>query len=278
MAEYFSLGAVDPNTAMWLRDAALEGKLPAAEDFYRVFPYRFGQALVAYIGQRWGDEAIGQITKLGSAGGIEAALQRVLGLSFPSPGGPVAGRGAEAVPAGNRQPGQGPRDRQGAADQEASGGAWHLAPALSPDGTKIAYLSEKNFYFVDLWLADGNTGKTIRRLLNSSASGNYETFRFITSSASWSPDGQVLAIAAQRSGKDDIVIVDVDAQQAAPRHLVPIAGVNTPTWSPDGNQLVFSGLDGGISDLFVINADGTRPPAAHQRQGGRPAPGVVARR
>ncbi|HSE52275.1 MAG TPA: hypothetical protein VLB00_08795, partial [Gemmatimonadales bacterium] len=50
MAEYYSLGAEDPNTAMWLRDAALEGKLPTPEDFYRVFPYRFGQALVAYIG------------------------------------------------------------------------------------------------------------------------------------------------------------------------------------------------------------------------------------
>lgn len=84
MAEYFSIGPVDPHTAMWLRDAALEGKLPSPEDFYRVFPYRFGHALLAYIGQRWGDEAIGQITKLGSAGGIESALQRVLGLSFPN--------------------------------------------------------------------------------------------------------------------------------------------------------------------------------------------------
>jgi len=257
MAEYYSLGPEDANTAMWLRDAALEGKLPTAEDFYRVFPYRFGQALIAYIGQRWGDEAIAQITKLGSGGGIEPALQRVLGLSFPQ----LVAQWHDAVQKqylpeiGNRTKG-----RAVAAElltRKRSGGGWHLAPALSPDGNRIAYLSEKDFYFVDLWLADGNTGKPIRRLLKSSASGNYETFRFITSSASWAPDGQRLAIAAQRGGRDDIVIVDGTRNRQLNDIRLPIAGANTPTWSPDGTRLVFSGLDGGLSDLYTVNVDGS---------------------
>jgi Tol biopolymer transport system component len=257
MAEYYSIGAEDPNTAMWLRDAALEGKLPSAEDFYRVFPYRFGQALVAYIGQRWGDEAIAQITKLGSGGGIENALHRVLGVSFPQ----LVAQWQDAVQKqylpeiGNRV-----KARAVATElltRKRSEGGWHLAPALSPDGSRVAYLSEKDFYFIDLWLADGNTGKPIRRLLKSSASGNYETFRFITSSASWAPDGRRLAIAAQRSGKDDIVIIDADRNRQIKDIRIPIAGATTPTWSPDGTRLVFSGLDGGLSDLYTVNADGT---------------------
>lgn len=257
MAEYYSLGPEDPNTAMWLRDAALEGKLPTAEDFYRVFPYRFGQALIAYIGQRWGDEAIAQITKLGSGGGIEPALQRVLGLSFPQ----LVAQWQDAVQKqylpeiGNRTKGRAVASEL--LTRKLSGGGWHLAPALSPDGSRIAYLSEKDFYFIDLWLADGNTGKPIRRLLKSSASGNYETFRFITSSASWAPDGQRLAIAAQRSGKDDIVIVDAVRNKQLQDIRLPIAGATTPTWSPDGTRLVFSGLDGGLSDLYTVNVDGT---------------------
>ena len=52
MAEYLSLGPIDANTAMWLRDAALEGKLPTPRDFYQIFPYRFGHALVSYVGAR----------------------------------------------------------------------------------------------------------------------------------------------------------------------------------------------------------------------------------
>jgi len=257
MAEYFSLGPIDPNTAMWLRDAALEGKLPTAEDFYQIFPYRFGHALLAYIGERWGDEAIAQITKLGSGGGIEAALPRVLGLSFEQ----LVAQWHDAV---QKQylPEIGNRTKGKAVAQELltlkrSGGGWHLAPALSPDGNKIAYLSERNFYFVDLWLADAHTGKTEKRLLKSTYSGNYETFRFINSTASWSPDGKLLALAAQRSGKDDIVIVDVAHNKQVRAIRVPISGVTTPTWSPDGTKLVFSGLDGGISDLYTVNVDGT---------------------
>jgi Tol biopolymer transport system component len=257
MAEYFSLGPVDPNTAMWLRDAALEGKLPSAEDFYRIFPYRFGQALIAYIGQRWGDEAIGQITKLGSSGGIEAALPRVLGLSFEQ----LVAQWHDAVQKqylpeiGNRTKAR--AVAQALLTEKSAGGGWHLAPALSPDGSKIVYLSERNFYFVDLWLGDGHTGKTDKRLLKSTYSGNYETFRFITSSASWSPDGKYLAIAAKHAGKDDIVIVDVARNRQVRAIRVPIAGVTNPTWSPDGQKLVFSGLDGGISDLYLVNADGS---------------------
>ena len=257
MAEYFSLGPVDPNTAMWLRDAANESKLPSAEDFYRWFPYRFGHALVGYIGQRWGDEALGQITKLGSSGGVESALQRVLGMSFPQ----LVDQWRDAVQkeylpeVANRAKAR--TVAQELLTEKRTGGGWHLAPALSPDGSKIAYLSEKDFYFVDLWLADARTGKTEKRLLKSTYSGNYETFRFINSAESWSPDGKFLAVAAKHAGKDDIVIIDVDRNRTVRSIRLPLAGVTAPTWSPDGAKLVFSGLAGGLSDLYTINADGT---------------------
>ena len=53
------------------------------------------------------------------------------------------------------------------AHRGAAEGTLHLAPALSPDGTQVAYFSEKDFYFVDLYLADAETGKVKRRLLKS---------------------------------------------------------------------------------------------------------------
>ena len=63
MAEYLSLGPRDPQTAMWMRDAALNEKLPAIKDLDnpKYFPYRFGHAFWAYVGGRWGDDAIGVI-------------------------------------------------------------------------------------------------------------------------------------------------------------------------------------------------------------------------
>src|SRR6516225_5322880 len=66
MAEYLSLGSVDAHTAVWIRDAALADRLPTISDLNnprRFFPYRYGQALFAYIGQRYGDRAIPAIMR-----------------------------------------------------------------------------------------------------------------------------------------------------------------------------------------------------------------------
>src|SRR6476646_3896618 len=84
MAEYLSLGPVDPNTAMWLRDAARQEKLPsiAELDNPKYFPYRWGQAFWAYVGGRWGDYVVRQMLTLAAAtGDPNVAFQRVLGVT-----------------------------------------------------------------------------------------------------------------------------------------------------------------------------------------------------
>src|SRR6266705_3495716 len=85
MAEYLSIGPLDPHTTMWLRDAALEGHLPTIEQLTsdkRIFPYRFRHALFAYVGERWGDEVIGEILQSSTSGGVAGACKRALVLSL----------------------------------------------------------------------------------------------------------------------------------------------------------------------------------------------------
>jgi len=262
MAEYLSLGGVDPNTAMWLRDAAIEGKIPTInqlENDPRIFPYRYGQALLAYIGQRWGDEAIGAIMQgtLAGGGGLEGSIRRVLGVDYHQ----LSDMWKDHVQK-TYLPEVASRQRARDIGREVlsesrSEGTYHLSPALSPDGKQVAYFSEKDFYFIDLYLADAETGKVKRRLLKSSYSSNYETFRFITSSVSWSPDGKRIAVAAKSGPRDVIVILDVARNREIRRIKVKLNGITTPSWSPDGKQIVFTGYDGGLSDLFIVNADGS---------------------
>jgi hypothetical protein len=83
MAEYLSLGPDDPNTAMWMRESVRREKLPDIDqlDNPKYFPYRYGEALWAYIGGRYGDEMIGAVLRA-SVGkdGYEGGLKRVLHL------------------------------------------------------------------------------------------------------------------------------------------------------------------------------------------------------
>src|ERR1044071_8508066 len=61
MAEYFSKGRVDPLTAMWIRDATVRNRMPdnlRKLNDPRYFPYRYGESLMAYIGGRFGDDAV----------------------------------------------------------------------------------------------------------------------------------------------------------------------------------------------------------------------------
>ena len=260
MAEYLSLGPIDNHTAMWLRDASLEGHLPTIEQLTydpRIFPYYFGHAIWAYIGEKWGDEVIGEILQASTAGGVENAFKRALGLSLDD----LSSEWRDAVQTTYLpQLAQHYRARhiaQPLLTRKRSDGTLHIAPALSPDGRDIAYFSERKSFFVDLYLADAETGRVKRRLTKATLTNNYESLRFINSAGSFSPDGRYFAIAVKHNDKDDLVILDVKKDEEVRRITVPLNGLITPSWSPDGKQIVFTGFDGGLSDLFVVNVDGT---------------------
>src|SRR5467141_2082526 len=162
MAEYLSRGPIDPETAMWLHDASLEGHLPTIEQLTydpRIFPYRFGHALLAYVGEKWGDEAIGQILQASVSSGVEGGFKRALGVTLDD----LSSEWRDAVQTTSlpqlADHYRARRIAQPLLTRKRSEGTLHLAPALSPDGRDIAYFSEKNSFFVDLYLADAETGR-----------------------------------------------------------------------------------------------------------------------
>jgi hypothetical protein len=260
MAEYLSLGPTTPQTAMWLRDAALEGRLPTIEQLTSdpsIFPYRYGHAIWSYVGERWGDAAVGEVLQAVASTGMEDGFRRALGISLDE----LSDEWRESV---QRLYLPGLADHESARQyakplitKRRVGGVYHVSPALAPDGRSLAYLSEGNSFFVDLYLADAESGRVERRLIKSAFSAAFESLRFIYSTGSWSPDGRYFAIAAKHGGKDDLVIFDVQRHRVHRRIRLPLSGLTNPAWSPDGSRLAFTGYDSGLSDLFVVDADGT---------------------
>jgi len=260
MAEYLSLGPINAETAMWLRDASLEGNLPTIEEMTLnpyIFPYRYGHAIWAYIGEKWGDEVIGEILQSSASSGIEASIKRALGRSLED----LSNDWRDAVQATFLpQIGDHHRARRIAdptLTRRRTNGRVFLAPALSPDGSEIAFFGDQGGYFIDLWLANVQTGRVKERLVKSTLNSNYESLRFINSAGSFSPDGRYFAIAAKHKDRDDLVILDVKRHREAARLDIDLNGIQTPQWSPNGSQLVFTGFNNGFSDLFIINRDGS---------------------
>jgi len=60
-------------------------------------------------------------------------------------------------------------------------------PALTPDGKEIAYFGDQGGFFIDLWLADAETGTRQAAAGEIDADNNYESLRFIHSAGAFSP-------------------------------------------------------------------------------------------
>ncbi len=264
MAEYLSTGPDHPLTAGWLRDAAVSGNIPTIKQMTdrpdKYFPYRYGESLWQYIGERWGDAAIGEILRNAPNVGIERAFIRELGMSLVDVG--AAWREAvqsQYLPAASLY--QRPQTfAQPLLTRRRSGGEIFLAPVLSNDGNYIAFLSNGNEkrgeLFIDLWLGNARTGERVKRLVKSTLNPDFEELRLLYSQSAFSNNGKLLAFTAQRAGKDVLYLLDIQSRDVVRRLDLPFDGVTSPSFSPDDRRIVFSATLGGITDLHIVDVDG----------------------
>lgn len=259
MAEYMSVGRDDPLTAMWIRDAIRRDDLPTIEQMTKdrsFFPYRFGQALWAYIGGTYGDDAVVQIYRRALRTGFEGAIQGVLAMSTDT----LSVRWREAVEE-EVAPFLVGRDAPAESGTPilcpcTGSGKINISPSLSPDGQYVAFLSEKDLFSVDLYMAETATGRVIRKLSSANSDPHIDALRYIDSSGTWSPDGSLFAYVVVAGGDNQLFIVGSDNGLVQDRlDFEGIGAVSNPAWSPDGRHIAFSGSVGGISDLYLYELE-----------------------
>jgi TolB protein len=165
----------------------------------------------------------------------------------------------------------------------------NITPALSPDGTKLAFATSQDGNS-ELYTMDMQT-KALQRLTVHSA-GDL--------SPSWAPTGKELAFTSDRGGGPQVYLMSADGSNvrrltfdgdynAAPawsprgnwiayvcrseqrqykiclispdgqkRMQLTSGGSidDSPSWSPDGRHLVYSATSGGKAQIFMIGGDG----------------------
>ncbi len=259
MAEYLSIGPVDPNTAMWLRDAARQEKLPSIDDLNnpRYFPYRWGQAFWAYVGGTYGDTVIRRMLAIAAAAGdVEVAFKQVLGVSSKqlSDAWHASIRDAYgSVLASATPPGElgTPIIRT-----EGLGGELNVGPAISPDGRRLAFLSERSVFSIDLFLADAANGRILRKLTSTATDTHYSSIQFIYSAGAWDRTSRRIAIAIVAGAHPAIAVFDGETgrkEQEFP--IETLDEIFNPTWAPDGHAIAFTGQSRGLTDLYVLDVN-----------------------
>ena len=121
--------------------------------------------------------------------------------------------------------------------QLTSDPGWEAEPALSPDGSLVAFSSDRSGN-PDLWVMEARGGTPLR-LTNNPANDR---------SPAWFPDGGALAFVSDRGGR--LAIWKVSRLGGAAELLLQDA--DSPVVSPDGGRLAFCRRDAsGIKRIAV---------------------------
>jgi Tol biopolymer transport system component len=168
------------------------------------------------------------------------------------------------------------------------------APAWSPDGSQIAFISDRDDphpgacfpdCFTQIYVMDAD-GSDEHRLIESEfpmqhpdwhpdgtrlsfdSERDFQADIYVVNAdgrglqrliedgfwADWSPDGTQIAFASKRDGNVEIYVADADGRNQ--RRLTDNSRLDYfPAWSPDGRRIAFAALE--QQRIYVMNADGS---------------------
>ncbi|MFC3809869.1 tolB protein precursor [Lacihabitans lacunae] len=255
LAEYMSIGRVYAHTAMWMRDAVQSGDIPEIIELvnkpYKYFPYRWGQTFWAYVTAMYGDDIIRPLFKETAIYGIEKAFVRAFNMDLERFS--MKFKNDLIQTYGVYKNSTETSARGTLLISEKSGADMNISPAISPNGRFLAYVSSKNVLSLDILIADATTGKTLKKIETTNIGSHVDSYSFIETSVTWSPDNNKIGIVIQSKSKNKLLIVDVVTGEKQTLEPKDVSAFTNPAWSPDGSQIAFSGLKDGTSDLYILN-------------------------
>jgi len=125
-------------------------------------------------------------------------------------------------------------------------------PLISPDGTKIMYLSNTDIWVMDI---DGTNNTKVSEFATVPPVGSFRSY-------CWSPDSTKVAFPSYFSGETAYKIITVGSDGNSTSKVgSDTVGLNEkiPSWSPDGSKIAYIAQSGATSYLIQIDNDGSNP-------------------
>ena len=250
-AEYSSLDW-DSRADMIIRDAAINGSLPPVEYLNYYMAYKGGQSVVRYIGETFGVERIGEIFhETRHMKDVPKAIENTLHLDFETltekwhfsvrkdywPD--IEGR-SNLDDVGHRL-----------TDHTKTRNYFNVSPAISPNGGKVAFLSDRSGY-ADIYVMSSDGGRELNKIISGQRTAELEELKWLSPGLSWAPDNRHLVFTAKSGDEDALIFYDTE-KNTKHSHKLGLDGIFTAAWSPDGQTIAFSGLKDGASDIFLYS-------------------------
>ena len=130
----------------------------------------------------------------------------------------------------------------------------HYQFRISPDGTHVAYISNE-LGRARVHVRNLETGR--RRVVMRIGHAINDRPDYSYPALAWHPNGEILAIAAERRGQAALYLYDVNTRESDWINMETLEKILSMDFAPHGRTLVFSGVQNGQSDIFHFNM-GTR--------------------
>lgn len=253
LAEYMALGW-DTNTDTFIRDAVLNNYLPPILQLGGYFSYRGGQSLWNFIAEEYGREKIAEIlNRIKTTRSVELGLTQSLGLNINE----LSKRWQESLKV-RYFPEVAERERLDVVATQLTRrgdfGTYNTSPAISPQGDRIAFITNKRGYF-DVVVISAIDGSKLKTLIRGEDNPEFEELNILNPNLTWSPDGRKIALSTKAKGRDDIGIIDYVSGEVEKIKFPLIDAIGSVAWSPDGKKIAFDGNIGPFQDIFVYNLE-----------------------
>lgn len=250
-AEFSSL-YWDTKTDMTIRDLAINGQIPDLYQLGGYMAYRGGQGVMKFISDTYGKQKIGEMfNQIKRRRSVEGGMKEALGGSTKD----ITKRWRKWV---RKQywPDIEGRDEIGdiavqLTDHDKLRNYYNIAPAISPDGSKIAILSDRDGY-ADIFFISAVDGKEIKKVISGGRTPDLEELQWLQAGITWSPDGNQIAFTSKAGATDALNIVNL---KTGDRHTykTELEGMFMANWSPMGDKIALVGMLNQQSDIYVFD-------------------------
>ncbi len=250
MAEFLS-STWETNSDMFIRDAIINEYLPDVNRLGGYYAYRGGEALFYYIARNYGRAKVGEILKkTQDVGNLEQGLKLSIGLTLEELNNRWK-KWLKKIYWPEVEYREDPEDfAKRLTNARKVKGYYNTSPAISPQGDKIVFISDRDIYY-DIYLMDDD-GKNVEKIIETGNTIDFEELNILFPLLAWAPDNRRIALAEKSEGFDKIAIYDTETDETVflPFEMRQIGSIS---WSPDGNKIAFSASNAKQSDIYFYD-------------------------